>query len=362
MKSFEEKNIKIKKEIQSKTPHDEIRVSGLLSNSYLSLKDNSDNLIEMPITAMRILFKIISDLRFSQFQKDNKYQVSLFDEEFKTESNSYAAFSFNTVDIIGDTKNKEAVKNALEFLTKYKEGWYISKNSKGKEVETFGGLILSASTLKGKISFLVSSYWLEKIIDVTTYNDTLYQIAFKLKSTKHVLFYLWLHRLKNSGTEVNFNTINKSFDLNYKEAKVLGKRFLKPMKTQFDLYGSIGFNYSVSGDLIKIITYNNLDKQNLLQEEIFTKVKVRSKAEYWKRRHKLSIQEGNLIKTIIEQEDNLDHLEKAYKSFISNCKKMKLNPVDLKGGEFLKEFQKYINKEFESVLNFDKLKKIPQVY
>jgi hypothetical protein len=362
MKVFDEKSIKVKKEIKSLNPHDEIRVSGLLSNDYLSLKDNKDNLIEMPITAMRILFKIISDLRFSQYQTASKYQVSLFEEEFKSQNNLYASFSFNTVDIIGDTKNKDAVKHGLEFLTEYKKGWYISKNSKGKEVENYGGLITSASTLKGKISFLISGYWLEKIVDATTYNDTLYQMAFKLKNTKHVLFYLWLHRLKNNSTAVNFNTINKNFKLNYKEAKVLAKMFLKPMKTLFDLYGSISFNYSVSGDLINIITYNNLNKENILKEDTFIKVKVKSKALYWRRRHQLLPEQNTNIKNIIEEPTNLEHLEKAYKMFILYCKQMKLNPVDLKGEDFLKEFQKYIDKEFESVLAFDPEKKAPKVY
>lgn len=347
MKDFKEENIKIKKEIKSLPPHDEILISNGFRTSYLSLKENPGDLIKVPITALRIIFKIISDLRFSQYKLPSQLQYSLFDDEFKSENNSYGRFVFKTTDIIGEVKNKDSVKKALEFLTDYKKGWYVSVNSKGKKTETYGGLITSASALEGKISFLVSSYWMEKIVDLgENYNDSLYQIVFKLKSSKHVLFYLWLCALKKEGTAVNFKTLNTHFDLSYKDAKSLGKEFLKPIKILLDRYSSVSFNYSLKGDLISVINYNNINKENLLKEETFDKIKVKAKLLYWRRRHELSLEQSNSIKkTIDEQNPVFDVICNAYANFIANCKKMKLTPTDLKGSLFMVEFQKYIDKE-----------------
>lgn len=359
MKDFKEENIKIKKEIKSLVPHDEILISNGFRLSYLSLNNNPGDLIKIPITALRIIFKIVSDLRFSQYKHTTQHQYSMFDDDFKSENNSYGRFTFKTTDIIGDSKHKDGVKKALEFLTDYKKGWYVSVNSKGKKTETYGGLITSASALEGKISFLVSSYWMEKILDLgVNYNDSLYQIVFKLKSSKHILFYLWLCALKKEGTAVNFNTFNTHFELSYKDAKSLGKEFLKPIKILLDRYSSVSFNYSLKGDLISVINYNNINKENLLKEHTFDRIKVKSKLLYWRRRHELSLEQSNSIKKAIDEQNiNFDIICNAYANFITNCKKMKLSPTDLKSSLFIVEFQKYIDKEVASSENIKQIQK-----
>ena len=58
-------------------------------------------------------------------------------------------------------------------------------NSKGKEIKTFGGLITAPTyDERGYTSFLISSYWLKKLIVIPEYNPTLYNLVYNIIYTK----------------------------------------------------------------------------------------------------------------------------------------------------------------------------------
>ena len=76
-----------------------------------------------------------------------------------------------------------------------------SINSKGKEIKTFGGLITAPTyDERGYTSFLISSYWLKKLIVIPEYNPTLYNLVYNIRNNKHVIFAIWLAKIPYEGT------------------------------------------------------------------------------------------------------------------------------------------------------------------
>ena len=72
---------------------------------------------------------------FYKDKKSPKYWV-----EFESEHNTFASMKIKN-SLISPSGSSKQVIEAVEFLTKFKMGWYSSINSKGKEIKTFGGLI-----------------------------------------------------------------------------------------------------------------------------------------------------------------------------------------------------------------------------
>lgn len=60
-------------------------------------------------------------------------------EEFESEHNTFASMKIKN-SLISPSGSSKQVIEAVEFLTKFKMGWYSSINSKGKEIQILEAL------------------------------------------------------------------------------------------------------------------------------------------------------------------------------------------------------------------------------
>lgn len=292
----------------------------------------------VPMDAIRIIFKIASDLRNSQFQNKNETQLELFDTVFLNEHNTFATFVINLNDI-SLNKNTNRVKKALEFLVDFKRDWYTVTNKEGKKVKSYGGLISTPSYMKGMTSFMVPVYWLNKLSYINQYNQTFFNLAFNVSNNKHIFFFFWIVTLPDEGTTVNFQTINNKFKLNYSSAKELCKGFLKNVKRSLDKEANISFNYSYKQDRIHIINYIvNVEK---IKAPVLKKsVSISQRTHYWKRRHQLSEVHITTLKFVLKNDNaSMNLLNNAYEILKKQCKTSGRKTTEVIGEEFMNLFQ-----------------------
>lgn len=351
----------IKKQFTSLTEPSLVRFSNAFVNNFLIDKATNEH-INIPIDALRILFKISADIRNNQFQSNNtnKHQFDLFEQEFKTEDNSFALFKFKRSDI-SPNRNTERIKKALAFLTDYKKDWHISYRKDGEAISSYGGLITDPVFSKGSLAFYVPSYWLEQLSHLPQYNNFLYQLAFSVSNYKHLLFAIWLMTIPEKGTTVNFNTFNKRYKLNYATARSLGKDFLKPIRNSLDGKNSVSFNFSVKGELISIVPYKcvNITEGNL-DEKTKTIVSISQKTHYWKNRHQLSNEDKKTLALVLKNDPSAKGLLlKGYDLFVKDSRKQKIKSSEIKGIDFMKKFQEFIRIAY---LNTSMGEKIPNGY
>lgn len=130
-----------------------------------------------------------------------------------------------------------------------------STNSKGKVVQSMGGFIKDSHMSDGYITFLISAYWLEKLLIIDEYNVASASIAWRLSKSKQVFFYLWLLEVPENGTKVNFSNLQQVWAYEYKNANTFAKNVLKGLKGKLDEHSNKSFNYSVKGENIHITPY-----------------------------------------------------------------------------------------------------------
>ena len=229
-KKFEDKNEKIP---------DRIRLGNQFVDDFI-FEDHEA--ADIPINALRVIFNIISIIGSEQFRpEDRPKQLSLFDDEFETENNIFAAIKIRNSKISPSGSTKQVI-DAYEFLARFKMGWYKSVNSKGKEIKTFGGLISTPSyDQRGFTTFLISSYWLKKLLIIPEYNYVLYNLVYNIRNNKHIIFAIWLSKLPENGTVLKLSTLNKKFGLNYKTAKDFCFKFLKPARISLNKFNTFSF-------------------------------------------------------------------------------------------------------------------------
>ncbi|MDC8105030.1 hypothetical protein MTQ00_10805 [Chryseobacterium sp. B21-037] len=335
-----ETNLKIvRKEFSSERIPESIRLGNNFVDDFIF--DENNQAADIPINALRVIFNIISIISNEQFRpEDRPVQLSLFDEEFETENNTYALMKIKNSKISPSGSTKQVV-SAYEFLAKFKMGWYRSLNKKGREIKTFAGLISTPTyDERGYTSFLISSYWLKKLIVIPEYNYMLYHLVYNIKNNKHIIFAMWLAKLPHTGTALKLSTFNNKFDLNYRTANDFCFKFLKPVKSNLDSYSTLSFNFKYNGDSIAIQPYSTssipTDKLIIDQEHLYITYRI----NYFKKRYHLQDQE---MQQFAYQYRNLvqtrDLIEKSYNYFIKGNRKLKRKSSDFKGKFFLKEIQ-----------------------
>lgn len=301
--------------------------------------------VDIPIDALRTIFNIVADLRNEQLRpQDRPAQLSLFEEEFENEHNTFAAMRIKN-SLISPSGSSRQVINAMEFLTKFKMGWYTSTNSMGKEVKTYGGLITAPTyDERGYTSFLISSYWLKKLIVIPEYNPTLYNLVYNIRNNKHIIFAIWLAKIPYEGTTLKLDTFNEKFGVNYGTAKDFCANFLKPIRTNLDKYNQTSFNYSIEKNKIHIKPYAVKRIQDeTLSEEIQDATLIRQRLRYIMRRHQLSEQEMTHLAYHYKSISNSRNLiEEAYSEFIKNNRRNNKKATDFIGQNFLQVFQEYM--------------------
>ena len=309
---------------------------------------------DIPINALRVIFNIVAIIGNEQFRpEDRPKQLSLFDEEFETENNIFASIKIRNSKISPSGSTKQVV-DAYEFLAKFKMGWYKSLNSKGKEIKTFGGLISTPTyDQRGFTTFLISSYWLKKLLVIPEYNYVLYHLVYNIRNNKHIIFAIWLSKIPESGTMLKLSSFNKKFGLNYKNTKDFCFKFLKPIKINLDKYNSFSFQYRYERDSIFVVPisikgfpHTSEEAKKLLeskQENFNQSHKINRRLLYFKKRYRLD--EAETVQ-FFHQYENIPQtrelIERAFKEFIRNCRMRKIASTDFKGQKFLIEIQAHI--------------------
>lgn len=315
-----------------------------LGNNFVDDFIFEDNkAVDIPIDALRAIFNIVADLRNEQLRpQDRPQQLSLFEEEFENEHNTFASMKIKN-SLISPSGTPKQIINAFEFLTKYKMGWYKTQNSKGKEIKTYGGLITAPTyDERGYTSFLINSYWLKKLIVIPEYNPTLYNLVYNIRNNKHIIFAMWLAKIPNNGTTLKLETFNEKFGVNYSTSKDFCNKFLKPIRDNLDKFNQTSFNFKVEGDKIHILPYATKRIQDdTVSEELQNTTLIRQRLRYFERRHLLSKEElSNLEFHYKNVANNRILIENAYKAFVSECRKGKKKSTNFKNKIFLTELQK----------------------
>lgn len=343
-------NKKEKRHYKSKAKSDIINFPLDLRRDLLSAELNKE-VLNMPISAIRIIFKILNDVSYDQYQKSNegqKKQFSLFEDDFKTEHNTYARFTFKVSDV-SNNNDYTNTKKGLEFLEGLNKGWYTSTNKNGKKIKSYGGVISDANISEGNISFLISSYWMEKLMDIHRYNQAFLKTAWALSKTKQVLFYLWLLEIPKTGTKRSFDNIQSVFEYNYKKPYDYVKNVLKPIKLKLDKYSNKSFNCSVKGNIIHIVPYLTKDVALKLDNKTKDKQKVNQRLHYWSVRHDLEKNDIDILKSLINIDySNFNLFNKSYETFKIECRKEKIKTTAYKGKDFMSIFQEKIKKVHEN--------------
>ena len=349
-KIFENKNEKIS---------DRIRLGNHFVDDYIF--DDSEA-ADIPINALRVIFNIISIISNEQFRpQDRPKELSLFNEEFETDNNIFASIKIKNSKISPSGSTKQVI-DAYEFLAKFKMGWYKSVNSKGKEIKTFGGLISTPSYDKrGYTTFLVSSYWLKKLLVIPEYNYVLFNLVYNVRNNKHIIFAIWLSKLPENGTVLKLSTLNKKFGLNYKTTKDFCFKFLKPAKISLNTFNTLSFNYTYNKDSIFIIPFltkttlednsftNNKESLELSEVHLAQSEKITRRLIYFKKRYGLKEDE------MLHFSHQYRHIpqtraliEKAFKEFIRINRLKKTKSTAFQGKDFLTEMQGLIIQIYQS--------------
>ena len=326
----------------SRTVPDQIRLGNNFVDDFIF---DSAQSADISINALRVIFNIISIISTEQFRPASQpKQLSLFEQEFENEHNVFVSLKIRNNKISPSGSPKQIIE-AYGFLAKFKMDWYKSENSKGKEIRTFGGLISTPSyDQRGYTSFLISSYWLKKLMIIPEYNIVLYNLVYNIKNNKHVLFAIWLKKIPNAGTLLKLSTFNKKFGLNYKNTKDFCTKFLNPARVNLDKYNDLSFNYKQESGSIIIIPYytKTIEDQEI---SIHTKenLEIKYRLNYLQKRYGLSTNDfSNFAYHYKKMPATRKLIESAYKEFISRTRSQNVKSTEYQGSGFLKQIQTII--------------------
>lgn len=299
---------------------------------------------DIPINALRVIFNIIATISSEQFRpEDRPQQLSLFNEEFETDNNVFAVMKIKNHKISPSGSTRQVI-DAYEFLARFRMGWYRSVNSLGKEIRTFGGLISTPSyEHRGYTSFLISSYWLKKLMVIPEYNYVLYNLVYNIRNNKHIIFAIWLSKIPPTGTALKLSTLNRKFGLKYKTANDLCFKFLKPARSNLDRYNSMSFHFKYKGDMISIIPYSTDAVPEKRMEPEKSPIDITRRLRYFRKRYGLredemlqfSYQYRNIVQT-------RELIEKAFRELIRTSRLKGKSSTEFQGRGFLIEIQENI--------------------
>lgn len=340
-----EKNCKVIRKIyEDKTLRvpERIRLGNVFVDDFIFEEQEA---ADIPINALRVIFNIISIIGSEQFRpEDRPKQLSLFEDDFETENNTFASIKIRNSKISPSGSTKQVI-DAYEFLAKFKMAWYKSVNSKGREIKTFGGLISTPSyDHRGYTTFLISSYWLKKLMVIPEYNYVLYNLVYNIRNNKHIIFAIWLAKIPATGTALRLSTFNRKFGLNYKSANDFCFKFLKPARSNFDQFNNISFTFRYSSDLIYILPYHTKmiakgDKPVNYNE----RSEITRRLGYFRKRY--GLEENDMIQFSFQYrtiEQTREMIENSFKEFIRRNRMKGISSTNFQGKAFLNEIQKII--------------------
>lgn len=333
---------------------DVIRLSNDFIEDFFLSEETS---LELSINCYKIIFEIMKIIHNEQFKLEEnkrKGQLRLFEDDFLTENNTYLLIKIRNSKITRDTK---LLEEAYEKLVKYKQKWYKATNSKGKKIKTFGGLISNVNYEdfeRGYTRFLVSSYWLQKMLDLANkgYNNFLAGIINETNSSKNIFTAIWLTHRAVDSERLTVRYLNETFGVNCKTARDFCNKFLKLRKSFLDKNALTSFNYKADGAGHVIIErYKNktLNQEGLITPESTNEQQIKTYiASYYKKRHKLTDEQHALIKRELKNRpENKELLTEAYNRLVTftklGCNGEYKLMTDYVGVKFILHFQQFIN-------------------
>lgn len=309
---------------------------------------NLDKTSELTLPAMRIIIKIINDLTRDQYKYVNNTDnfKTLFDQELDSDFGSYMRFTFSISDVVVN-RNVKQIKEALEFLMKYKQGWYESENIHGVKVKSHVGFVNNPVFSPGKLSFLVPKYWCSKILNTFSYNELFYDLAWKAPNINTVRFAIWISTLE-SGTTIKIKSLNERFvsGKGYYKVYDLKRYFLDKMKGFLDKEGFDSFNYKINGDKVEIVKYKVVNAIRFSEDskedvEKLYKYNLNKKLNYFKNQNDLTTQQVSTLRSMYKNNKKGYYLFlEAYRLYKRKCKQGGFSVKDFKGEEFLTKISK----------------------
>lgn len=356
---------------------DYINMSKNFRKEFLDPNSNPE-LLEQSVIVFKVIMRIVADLRFQTFQtknhflgKENQTKLDFWQEEFLVQDNSYIELNYKTRDFIRSGSTKQMSK-ILQFLMDFKRQEYTVLNKKGKPIKTFGGLLHTYYLSdKGAFQLIVSSYWAEKIVHLEAYNGILWRIIESQKDFKKAIFLLRIMEVQeDKGISWDYQTLNKTFDLNYKSAKDLCSKFLTPIKKHLEektfeyTQNSIqdnstkeflqkSFNFGINktnpNKIDCSVFFLKPDKR--IEQKIYDPLEQKYKLSYYKKRHQLDKAQTELIKGFIKAiaidgklttNPNFELFKSAYETFKNECKEDKISTNEIIQEEFISRMQKIL--------------------
>lgn len=357
-----------KRHYLNKKVKDFIHVPFDFRNEMLSASENQ-SLVNAPISAMRIIFKIVNDVSYDQFLVDddkntNQTKLKLFENDFMSDHSSCARFTFDTKDI--DKHNDYvAIQTGLDFLLNYKRGWYKTRSEiTGKYIKTNSAFIEKASITEGKITFIMTHYFMKKLVAMKHYNPSLFKIGWIFDDTKKLLIFFWICTLGKNGQSVNWDKFQKTYNYNYKSAYEFCRNVLKKLKDKLDEYSNVSFNYKIVDKTnIYFIKYETKKTKIEVDKKTISKMEITQKLAYWKKRHNLDADSIKLFRHYIKLDSSAFKIFVEAYALLVKESRGKLKMSSLQSYEFLKIYQEYIIKYYnESSFNLFVKNGYPIIY
>ena len=310
---------------------------------------------ELSISCYKIIFEIFKSIYEEQIHKEEEKtltkQLSLFEDDYMSSDNIYRVLKIKNSKI---TRNSVELEKAYAFLTDYKKMWYISYNTKGQKIKSYGGLISNPNVneQKGSTVFLISSFWFKKILCLAEngYNKFLANIIEKTASRQTIRLALWVANRKSDSERLTLEYLNEKFGTNYKSSKQFCKDFLMPKKKFLDKNAIKSFNCKPDGEghvIFERYEVKTLDQDKLKAPKEVNELKARSyQISYYKKRHNLTEEQVTKLRKETKKGDNKALFDEAYNRLVAftklGCNDKYKVMTDYKGKEFLHNFQYFL--------------------
>lgn len=294
------------------------------------------------IHSLRIVFVLLALVKNRQIK--NKQQLQLFEEEWfditkKTANNvSFENILLKNFLPIG-SKNYKHVLTGFDELV-----GYVTKESfihEDGNVTTLTSSIISNlihDTGKRGIKFEMNAYWFKVFLNINdNYNKVVLETIFKISELNALRFYLFLQKIKGTGTTLLLETLNDIFRTNHKYWSKAEERLLKPIKKDLDLNSELSFNYVIRKNVVEIITYKTQNSVPILSSE--EDYRIDKAIRFRTSKHALDKVEKEILRGLYR---------KYGYDFVYNTTSRKKELKDLKGKMFLEKFHSILTYYFKS--------------
>lgn len=337
----------------------------MLSNILYKLifKKDPTVILNAPIETIRIILTLAHQCRSVYFnQARSPMTASLFQDEFSHVKNSYVSFTIANSSI-SPARETKRIKQALEILSSDSIAqWVTTTNYKGEKVESLIRFIEKPSYTRGKFYVEMSTYWLEAMADIFSYNSLLWDLSYNVPNTRIIIFAIWLNTLPDykekqfsketykTWTKVSLESLQEKFGLQNKDSDYINQKFLKSIQKTLFEFNNLSFAFHYENKMYYITSINsktNIAIDNLSETERYAN-SVKYSINYLQRRHKISSDSLKHIEAIYMNDKwRKGILEDAYSRLKKVVASEKNKMTDLVGNKFLSAWQEQIRLAYQ---------------